>query len=95
MPERMSALEIESALESLSGWSAEDDSALLRAFRFADHIDAMGFIVRVSMAAEAMNHHPDVHIVYNNVNIRLSSHDAGGITDRDVRLARRISELLG
>ena len=54
----------------------------------------MGFVTRVAMVAEVQNHHPDLRIVYNAVDLRLSSHDVGGVTDRDIKLAKRINELL-
>jgi 4a-hydroxytetrahydrobiopterin dehydratase len=52
----------------------------------------MGFVTRVAMAAEVLDHHPDLRIVYNTVDIVLSSHDAGGVTDRDFALAKKIDE---
>lgn len=85
--------QIAQALRGLDGWQAVGDS-ISRQFKFKDHITAFGFVTRVAMAAEAMNHHPDLRIVYSTVDITLSSHDAGGVTDRDIRLARRISELV-
>jgi 4a-hydroxytetrahydrobiopterin dehydratase len=86
---------IDEALKSLPGWAADGDSALARTFKFKDHIEAMGFVTRVAMAAEVMDHHPDLRIVYSTVEIRLNSHDAGGVTDRDVKLAGKINELTG
>ncbi len=85
--------EIEAALAETPGWAAEGD-AIVRSLLFGDHITAFGFVTRVAMAAEAMDHHPDLRIVYNRVELRLSSHDAGGVTARDVRLAKRINELI-
>jgi 4a-hydroxytetrahydrobiopterin dehydratase len=93
MPEKFSPARIQEELASLAGWQAGDD-CLTRTFKFADHITAFGFVTRVAMAAEVMDHHPDLRIVYNSVDIKLNSHDAGGVTERDVRLARRINELL-
>jgi 4a-hydroxytetrahydrobiopterin dehydratase len=90
----MSAAEVVEAAGRLGGWQAEGDAALTRQFEFADHVAAMGFVVRVAMVAETLNHHPDLRIVYRTVDIRLSSHDAGGVTDRDVGLAERINGLL-
>lgn len=80
-------------LAARPGWSADGD-AITRSFTFADHITAFGFVTRVSMAAEAMDHHPDLHIVYNTVDIRLWSHDAGGLTERDFRLAEKIDHYM-
>ena len=66
-----------------------------KTFTFADHITAMGFVVRLGMAAEVMDHHPDLHMVYNRVELTLNSHDAGGVTERDVDLARKADALVG
>jgi 4a-hydroxytetrahydrobiopterin dehydratase len=93
MPEKYTAAQVAQAVASLEGWSAAADS-ISRTFKFKDHVTAMGFVVRVAMAAEVMDHHPDLRIVYSTVDIMLSSHDAGGVTDRDVKLARKINELV-
>ncbi len=94
MSARLSDSEARKRLATLPGWSFDGD-AITRAFTFSDHIDAFSFVTRVSMAAEAMNHHPDLRIVYNQVEIRLSTHDAHGLTDRDFRLAEKIDRYLG
>jgi len=82
---------VDAALTELPGWSSTDGADITRTFTFADHIAAMGFVVRVAMSAEVMDHHPDLRIVYNRVEIHLSSHDAGGVTDRDIALAAKIN----
>ncbi len=82
--------ELAAALAGLPGWTAASNTSMTRAFAFADHIEAMGFVTRVAMAAEVANHHPDLRIVYNKVEITLSTHDAGGLTDKDTSLAERI-----
>jgi 4a-hydroxytetrahydrobiopterin dehydratase len=92
VPQKFTPAEIAEALAGLPGWAAGGD-ALVRTFTFADHITAMGFVVRVAMAAEVMDHHPEMRIVYSAVEIRLWSHDAGGVTKRDVRLAAKINAL--
>jgi 4a-hydroxytetrahydrobiopterin dehydratase len=92
MPTKHTPDQVAAALSSLDGWAAGDD-VISKTFNFSDHITAMGFVVRVAMAAEVMDHHPDLRIVYNRVEINLSSHDAGGVTDRDIKLAARINEL--
>lgn len=84
--------EIEAALRDLPGWELRDD-ALAREFRFRDFVEAFGFMSRVALLAESMNHHPDWSNVYNRVSIALSTHDAGGVTDLDVRLAKAVSEI--
>ncbi len=90
MPERLSVAQVEDALAALSGWSADGDEAIRKTFRLDDHITAMGFVNRVAMAAEVMNHHPELSIVYSTVVIRLSTHDAGGVTALDIELAGKI-----
>ena len=85
--------EVEQALGSLRGW-AYRENALERTFEFADFSAALGFIVRVGVEAERLNHHPDLHNVYSRVTLRLNTHDAGdAVTARDVDLARAIEKL--
>ncbi|MFZ5755659.1 MAG: 4a-hydroxytetrahydrobiopterin dehydratase [Pseudomonadota bacterium] len=71
-----------------------DSGVLARDFRFADFSEAFAFMARVALLAEAANHHPDWSNSWNRVAIRLTTHDAGGITARDLRLAERIGGLL-
>lgn len=92
MPGKLSASEVSQRTSNLEGWNAEGDQELSKTFKFEDHITAMGFVVRVAMAAEAMNHHPDLRIVYNRVDIKLSTHDAGGVSDNDFALAEKIQK---
>jgi 4a-hydroxytetrahydrobiopterin dehydratase len=90
MATKMTAAEIEQGLARLEGWNSEGVEAIGKAFKFADHIEAMGFVNRVALAAEKMDHHPELTIVYNNVRIRLNTHDAGGVTSKDMELAAAI-----
>ena len=78
----------------LPAWRVENDK-LHRDFRFADFNAAFGFMARVALVAETMGHHPEWSNVWNRVSIDLITHDAGGLTDLDVQLARRIDQLLG
>ncbi len=94
MPQKLSPAKVKAALADLPGWTAGED-VITRTFTFTNHITAMGFVVRVAMAAEVMDHHPDLRIVYNRVEIRLNSHDAGGVTERDTALAAKCNELAG
>lgn len=74
------------------GWN-EVDQALERTFEFENFAEALAFVNRVAGLAEAENHHPDIAVNYNRVTLRWSTHSAGGVTDRDVELARRSGEL--
>lgn len=79
---------IDEALKTLdSGWVRQPD-ALERTFKFPDFVTAFGFMSEVALVAERANHHPEWFNVYGTVRVRLTSHDAGGITSRDVDLAR-------
>ncbi len=86
----------ESALSSLSGWSrsAERD-ALVKGFRFADFSMAWSWMTRVALLAETMNHHPEWSNAYNRVEVLLTTHDAGGVTELDLRMARFMDEAAG
>ena len=84
------------ALESLPGWSeAEGRDAIRKEFKFKNFDEAFGFMARVAVAAEKMDHHPDWSNVYNRVDITLSSHDIGGVSERDIELATTIEALAG
>ena len=80
-------------LTAMAGW-ARDDNAIQRAWRFADFKAAMIFVNGVAALAEKANHHPDIAVHYNEVTLRLWSHDAGGVTRRDLDLARRIGDTI-
>ena len=79
------------ALERLSGWTAaEGRDAILKSFRFADFNQAFGFMTRVGLMAEKLDHHPEWSNVYAKVDIVLTTHDAGGVTELDVEMAKFI-----
>ncbi|HSM84771.1 MAG TPA: 4a-hydroxytetrahydrobiopterin dehydratase [Candidatus Limnocylindrales bacterium] len=86
--------EIKQALQKLPGWR-QNGKAIQRVFEFADFKAAMQFVNRIADAAEQANHHPDIDIRYNKVTMALVSHDSGGVTDRDVRMAERINQVAG
>ena len=73
----------------------EQDGALVKSFRFADFSAAFGFLTRVALHAEKVDHHPEFTSVWNRVDFRLTSHDAGGVTVRDHELAAAIDGLAG
>lgn len=79
----------------LPGWTLRDDGlAIQRSFRFADFSEAFAFMARVAMLAEKQDHHPEWFNVWNQVDITLTTHDAGGLSARDVRMAQEINRLL-
>ena len=80
------------AIGRLDGWSLEAGK-LHKEFRFADFNEAFGFMARGALVAEQMNHHPEWFNVYNRVVVDLTTHDAGGITAADVKLAERMNEI--
>ena len=86
--------EIQQALASLNGWQ-RNGIAIQRVFRFPDFKLAMQFVNKVAEAAEQANHHPDIDIRYNTVTMALVSHDSGGVTQRDVRMAGVIDKVAG
>ena len=89
----LTAAEIEAALATLPGWTVER-KALARSFKFGSFREAMSFMVRAAFEAEAMDHHPEWTNVFNRVDVRLNTHDAGGkVTAKDVELARRIQKI--
>lgn len=86
--------EIKQALTKLPGWQ-RNGIAIQRVFQFPDFKAAMQFVNKVADAAEQANHHPDIDIRYNKVTMGLVSHDAGGVTQRDVQMAERINKIGG
>jgi 4a-hydroxytetrahydrobiopterin dehydratase len=79
-------------LENLKDWYF-NENGIEKKFVFKNFTDAMDFMVKVGVLSEIMNHHPELFNVYNKVNIRLSTHDTGGVTDKDFKLATQIEEL--
>lgn len=79
-------------LEDLDGWRF-NNNGIEKGFVFKNFNQALGFMVQVGFLAEKQNHHPELFNVYNKVNIRLSTHDAGGLTDKDFVLAKAIEQL--
>ncbi len=94
MADRLTDSEIEDALTGLDGWTLENGK-LNRDFKFANFIEAFGFMTSVAIEAEKMNHHPEWCNVYSKVSVRLVTHSAGGITSLDVELARKMNALAG
>jgi len=81
-------------MDAPEGWTVEEGGkALIRSFKFEDFSEAFGFLTRVAMHAEKVDHHPELTNVWNRVDFRLTTHDAGGVTDRDHKLAEAINKL--
>ncbi len=90
--ERLGKDAIDQELAATPGWRLAED-AIVRVFEFADFTEAMAFVNRVAQVAEEENHHPDIAIRWNKVTLTQSTHVAGGLTEYDFRLARRINDL--
>jgi 4a-hydroxytetrahydrobiopterin dehydratase len=88
----LSGAELEQAIRPLSGWTLERGE-LVQEWTFKNFPAAIHFVNQVAPLAEAAGHHPDIDIRYNRVRLALVSHDAGGITERDISMAKRISEI--
>jgi 4a-hydroxytetrahydrobiopterin dehydratase len=83
----------QAALSQLTGWSAADGrDAIAKTFTFKDFNAAFGFMTRIALAAEKLDHHPEWFNVYNRVEVLLATHDADGVTELDVKLARIMDE---
>jgi 4a-hydroxytetrahydrobiopterin dehydratase len=94
MAETLNETDRMAALQKLNGWSYDTaGKALVHDFKFKDFSAAFGFMTRVALLAQAADHHPEWSNVYNKVSIRLSTHDAGGVTAKDVALAEAIDKL--
>ena len=94
MRQKLSDLEIQRALGGLPGWSRKGE-VLTKTFTFDRFADGIAFVDRVARAADEMDHHPDIDIRYTKVTATLSTHDAGGITQADLKLAQAIETARG
>jgi 4a-hydroxytetrahydrobiopterin dehydratase len=75
------------AVEELEGWTGGDDF-ITKVFKFRDFIEAFSFMTNIAIVAEKMDHHPEWYNVYNRVDITLTTHDSGGVTEKDIALAK-------
>jgi len=92
---KLTDTEITAALARLPGWARVDGrSAIAKKFQFTDFNEAWGFMSRVALLAESQNHHPEWFNVWSRVEITLSTHDAGGLSARDVKLAEAIEKVV-
>ena len=90
---RLSESDIEKELKKLAGWNVKNDK-LHKEFQFDNFNQAFGFMTRAAMEIEKMNHHPEWFNVYNRITVNLTTHEAGGITNNDVNLAKILNSLL-
>ena len=90
---RLSSEEISEELKNLPGWSIKDEK-LHKDFEFDDFNQAFGFMTRAAMHIEKLNHHPEWFNVYNKLTVDLMTHDAGGITQNDIELAKILNSLV-
>ncbi len=96
MTAKLSTAQRAKALAKLKGWSYEPKrEAITKTFTFKNFVEAFGFMTKAALAAERMDHHPEWSNVYRTVNVLLTTHDAGGLTQNDVNLARAMDEASG
>lgn len=94
MTSKLAGIERRDALATLDGWTElEDRDAISKSFRFANFSAAFGWMTRVALVAEKNDHHPEWFNVYASVDVTLSTHDAGGLTMKDITLAREMDQL--
>lgn len=87
----MTVLNPKDVAANLEGWTGGDDF-ITKVFRFGDFAEAFGFMTHIAIIAEKMDHHPEWFNVYNRVDVTLTTHDAGGVTDKDIRLAEAMEK---
>ena len=92
MAARLNSEELEAALSELSGWALKDDK-LHKEYKLGSFIEAFGFISQIALHAEKMNHHPELFNVYNQVKVDLVTHDVDGISELDIKLAKKIDTI--
>ncbi len=96
MSQKLSCEARKAALARLEGWSeASGRDAITKTFVFADFNEAFGFMTRAALVAEKLDHHPEWFNVYKTVEVTLSTHDAGGLTERDIKLAAAMDKIAG
>ena len=93
MRTKLAEAELATALKSLPGWSVEG-GAIVKTYKFGKFAEGIAFVQRVAKAADAMDHHPDIDIRYTKIRVALSTHDSGGITAMDTKLAAQIDGLV-
>lgn len=91
--EKLDRAAIDENLAELNGWAlAADGLSLSKTFKFRNFVEAFGFMTEAALAAEKFNHHPEWFNVYSHVEVKLTTHDVGGLTDHDVKLAKAMEK---
>ncbi|MBB4291785.1 4a-hydroxytetrahydrobiopterin dehydratase [Rhizobium leguminosarum] len=91
--EKLERTAVEAELAGLAGWALNDAaSAISKTFKFSNFIEAFGFMAQAALAAEKLNHHPEWFNVYSRVDVTLNTHDAGGLTELDFKLAKAMEK---
>ncbi|MDK4714951.1 4a-hydroxytetrahydrobiopterin dehydratase [Rhizobium sp. CNPSo 4039] len=91
--DRLGRAAIDENLAELGGWALADDGlSISKTFKFRNFVEAFGFMTEAALAAEKFNHHPEWFNVYSRVEVKLTTHDAGGLTDHDVKLAKAMEK---
>jgi 4a-hydroxytetrahydrobiopterin dehydratase len=94
MIKTLSRDEVDRELKSLPGWAMQSDGAIARQYRFEDYSAVINFVTRVADVAERLQHHPDMHVRYSSVEVKFITHDAGGVTTKDIDSAREVDLVL-
>lgn len=93
MTHKLSDHDLEIAVGNLQEWMINEEGMLYKSFLFNNFLEAFGFMTQVALLAEKANHHPNWSNVYNKVHVALTTHDAGGLTQKDIKLAKAIDQL--
>ncbi|NLS05684.1 4a-hydroxytetrahydrobiopterin dehydratase [Rhizobium sp. P32RR-XVIII] len=95
-PEKLERNAIEAQLAGLTGWSLDEQAASIsKTFNFKNFVEAFGFMTKAAFAAEKLNHHPEWFNVYSRVEVKLNTHDAGGLSEFDFKLAKAMDKAAG
>jgi 4a-hydroxytetrahydrobiopterin dehydratase len=91
---RLSSVQVDAKLKTLPGWKRDGDF-IAKSFKFKEFMDGIGFVDKVAVIAEKLGHHPDIHVVWTTVDLQIQTHDEGGITSLDIKLAGEIEKRFG
>jgi 4a-hydroxytetrahydrobiopterin dehydratase len=91
---RLSDAQVDTKLKELPGWKREGDF-IAKSFKFKEFMDGIGFVTKVARIAEKLGHHPDIHVVWTTVTLQIQTHDEGGLTALDFKLAGKVEKKLG